>query len=93
MSIYVNTFTVRGTGALPLDMLRRDKCYPKNEADAVVAQHGGGPLLREVTLEHVSAAAHWTPNAARWRSFGWEVVAWEVEDPRGRTRHLVSKEA
>ena len=65
-------FIVRGRGPLPFDMLRYDQAWPASEHDA----HRCDTLdndRRAITL--VTANASLTPNAARWSSFGWEVVA------------------
>lgn len=98
MSIYIHTLTVRGSGPFPFDMLRRDGCYPRQtpDADALGAcALGCDPLeLRTVTLVHVSAQAFWMPTRERWESFGWRVVGWESEDPRGRSHvHIKLEEA
>ena len=65
----------------PLDMLRRESCYP---ATAVVIDgmrsdmaarevHPGEPVPR-VTLHTWVNFAGWGPNAERWESFGWRVL-------------------
>lgn len=58
------TFTVTGSGAFPLDMLRYDRCWPKHEAQTsrLLPQHD----RREVVMEGLRA-----PTVARWASFGW----------------------
>ena len=60
-------FSVRGRGRFPIDMLRYDSCWPFQTKDSAAIEADG---VRTVTLESAS------PNrtAARWRSFGWEVV-------------------
>lgn len=88
MTIYVHTFTVRGRGTFPLDMLRRDKCYPRQETDSNAMRREQGADTRDVQVQHVTTGAHWHPCFGRWASFGWEVVSWVYEDPRGRS-HVV----
>lgn len=68
------TFTVRGSGVFPFDMLRYDGCWPKRGEDVVSIQQGmrHGPRStsrREITLEGVK-----DPTVERWVSFGWEPV-------------------
>lgn len=75
MKTYCVRFAVIGSGVFPLDMLRYDRCYPQTERDANVAQ--GHSLIAEarvVNLESPGNQRHWQPCAARWRSFGWEVM-------------------
>ena len=63
----------------PVDMLRRDHCYPANEADSVnIAfsfnlKHSEG-FVGEINLCRY-AHKNWVPNKDRWMSFGWEVIA------------------
>ena len=69
-------FTVSGTGRFPVDMLRFDACYPRTGTDALIIERSferPRPLEAEkvVVLAKPSGEA---PNAARWKSFGWEVV-------------------
>lgn len=90
MATATHVFVVEGSGKFPLDMLRRDKCYPRNEGDSneLERDHRAG---RRVCLERVvigerTEGAHWQPTIGRWESFGWRVVEWYYVDPRG-VRH------
>lgn len=77
MSIHFHLFKVEGTGAFPIDMLRRDECYPRSTEDAagIAAE---APAQRVVTLCHVDSRPlfSWSPTAERWESFGWRVIEW-----------------
>lgn len=77
----VATFTVKGSGEFPKDMLRYDCCRaatPEDQAkidwtyDDPVPDGTGGLYLREVTL--VTDRSDFAPTGARWRSFTWKVV-------------------
>lgn len=61
-------FTVQGGGEFPLDMLRRDECWPIN-GDEVKNLVGTG--RRVINLE--SVARH-GPTIERWESFGWKII-------------------
>jgi hypothetical protein len=68
------TFTVEGAGEFPMDMLRYDRCFPRNEKDANAAQDRERGR-RQVELTRPHCEAYWTPTEGRWQSFGWKVVA------------------
>lgn len=69
-------FIVEGRGPFPVDMLRYDRCFPHDSADA--SQILEPRERRKVTLTTDSPRV--TP--ARWRSFGW--VMTEAYDDRDR---------
>lgn len=63
------TFIVEGSGVFPLDMLRRDRCWPATSDDAVkIASRN----QRSITL--LSDNQH-APNVERRFSFDWRVNA------------------
>jgi hypothetical protein len=73
------TFTVRGQGLFPFDMLRYDRCTPKTENDSAIIEHTTRParkpddrLPKRITLVGPKA-----PTDGRWASFGWEVESVE----------------
>jgi len=70
MRTRVIQFTVTGRGKLPLDMLRRDRCYPATEADSACAENFSGE--RSIVLE-TTTDGYFAPTTHRWESFGWEV--------------------
>jgi len=79
MSIYRHEFQVRGSLAFPLDMLRYDQCYPAIEEETHEIAHSidmahQGIKQFTIKLVHYDARAKWEPTAARWQSFGWQVV-------------------
>ena len=70
----LHQFTVEGTGAFPVDMLRYDQCWPTTEAHDTHAvansfneRNIGAPW--RITLTGINPAT-----VARWASFGWNVV-------------------
>lgn len=72
----VSTFTVRGFGEFPFDMLRYDGCYPATSADASKLE--AAALDRTTPQRVVMAADHvnvtWVPCVARWASFNCRVL-------------------
>lgn len=76
-------FTVQGRGQFPLDMLRYDRCWPRGETDANVAQSSSERAVGEARLVELTATdrpSYWTPTEGRWRSFGWVVASVEREE-------------
>lgn len=72
MALYAFRTTVQGSGVFPLDMLRRDRCFPADSED--VNNIGDFPGLRCVRLVTVTDSKYWKPNEERWLSFGWKVI-------------------
>jgi hypothetical protein len=66
-------FSVVGKGRFPFDMLRHDRCYPR---DSVAASwlDDGERGVREIELVSEQLQRGWLPTFERWRSFGWVVV-------------------
>ena len=72
------TFTVEGTGAFPIDMLRYDQCWPNSgshDAQAIAnsfhERNVGAPWRITLTTSNNSKTV---PTIGRWESFGWKVV-------------------
>ncbi len=65
-------FRVEGRGPFPVDMLRHDRCWPDTAADAIALECTLEQArdVRSVTLATIDK---WSPNRARWLSFGWPV--------------------
>lgn len=66
------TFTVRGSGEFPYDMLRYDACWPYSEghdSPHLSSPNGHGP--RTVVLQTQNPHA---PTVRRWESFTWKVL-------------------
>jgi hypothetical protein len=88
--IYRQTFTVRGCGDFPFDMLRYDRCYPASELESdgldnnrVTHCHEHFNKPREVKLARwVELKTGAIPTTDRWRSFGWTVVENSVKTER-----------
>jgi hypothetical protein len=64
---------VSGSGQFPADMLRRDKCYPVSESDAMVMadtfkSHFHGKWAIRMATDN----GHWTDG--RWASFGCTII-------------------
>ena len=69
--VFAYTYTVRGTGLFPFDMLRYDRCTPKTEADSSRIEqttHRSKLGPQEITMLGTKE-----PTVARWESFGWRV--------------------
>jgi hypothetical protein len=65
---YRYEFKVGGKGSFPIDMLRYDACWPRDQAD-VHAMDSPKRDARTVTL-----ASSREPTAGRWASFMWPVL-------------------
>lgn len=70
MNLYAQLFTVTGSGAFPLDMLRYDGCYPHAQQD--VSNIEGREPRRSVTLRRLTVGKK-DPEFERWTSFLWSV--------------------
>lgn len=78
MSVRVYHFIVTGNGPFPLDMLRYDAAWPRTTDDALVIARtfkDRGPEVATV----VSLTSHTPATVGRWHSFGWKVIASEVQ--------------
>lgn len=70
-------YTVTGTGYFPIDMLRRDACYPAD--DTAVRNMMDQPDHHENRKDFYSVprkvklSSSRKPTTARWESFGWDV--------------------
>ena len=75
--VFSHHFMVKGKGAFPVDMLRRDGCFPASSEDAVeliVDFRDTEDYTRVREVELISyGEKHWTPTDGRWKSFGWQV--------------------
>lgn len=85
---YIETsFAVTGAGSFPVDMLRRDQCFPMGteDVDSITLLADDDPEAyfapRTVHLGHVGSP-RWTPTADRWNSFGWTVVEKSITQRR-----------
>jgi hypothetical protein len=80
MATYSIKFTVKGKGHFPMDMLRYDGCFPRDSRDVErLTYFEQDDPARTITLITRTTLKVWTPTAARWASFGWQVV--EVSTP------------
>ena len=75
MSRHVFIFTVEGSGEFPIDMLRRDECFPNGEQDSYRIQEMRD--RRTIYLIRTTDNRFWTPTGGRWESFGWKVTGME----------------
>lgn len=64
------TFDVTGTGSFPVDMLRYDHCWPAQSEDGILLDASHVKAPRSIRMRGLTG-----PTPARWRSFGWKVVA------------------
>jgi hypothetical protein len=67
---------VSGAGQFPYDMLRYDTCFPVDEN--AITPRDSEPR-RDVLLCSRQFRREWRPTEPRWRSFGWEVVAYGTD--------------
>jgi hypothetical protein len=67
-----HVYIVNGTGLFPFDMLRTDRSSPAREVDSAMIEHTTHP--RDRRPHAVTLQGELEPNAARWRSFGWEII-------------------
>jgi hypothetical protein len=80
-AMYAVTYTVRGSGTFPLDMLRRDAAHPATSEDVNNIIFDPADIVGEVPSRHVCLVTYVKSrsqlkraiNAERWRSFGWSV--------------------
>lgn len=65
-------YTVTGTYAFPIDMLRYDEAWPAHEFDSALiiqtTEHTSHEALK------INIASYRAPTLARWESFGWKVL-------------------
>jgi hypothetical protein len=66
-------FTVEGRGVFPFDMLRYDLCWPASESESNRLDLYSLPQ-DAISQRRIHLRGLKPPTAARWRSFGWEVV-------------------
>lgn len=78
-AVFFTARPMRFLGAFPIDMLRYDFCHPRDqESVSVILDTINGREVeagQEVRLVHrcIKGASLFTPTAARWESFGWQV--------------------
>lgn len=80
MKEVTHRFSVMGSSTFPLDMLRRDQCYPSSESEAeLLTRHfqdlriAGRTETAVIELE-ARKQRFWVPTEERWDSFGWKVL-------------------
>lgn len=79
------TFTVSGRGHFPLDMLRRDCCWPRTQVDV---EGLSWPDFKQIDAQfheqerRVTLVGVMMPTIARWLSFGWNVADFELQEYR-----------
>ena len=67
-------FTVTGSGTFPLDMLRYDRCFPRDSTDCALMDNSDYQRKRTVRLAIDDARrGRSAVTEARWQSFGWTV--------------------
>ena len=71
--MYLVTFTVKGTGRFPLDMLRYASCWPAT-SDDVAALTSTTPIAITLRLHSRTKTPDAVLWAGRWASFGWQII-------------------
>lgn len=62
------TYSVSGSGAFPIDMLRYDGAFPAQSSDS--------RMIRDTEQRTINLASHaHRPTVARWASYGWTVLS------------------
>lgn len=62
-----NSFTVKGSGLFPMDMLSEDECWPVDTTDVLALLGKGNRSVR------LRGAGHYAPSVERWERHGWSV--------------------
>ena len=70
-------FTVEGSGEFPFDMLRYDRCWPKDESHDVVNMTSYSRDRFSLRKRQVELIGLNDPTSARWASFGWKIVQFD----------------
>lgn len=72
-----HTFTVTGSGQFPIDMLRYDRCCPEREEDSshIISSLESPVGEHSVQIIKFAENRQWRPTAARWKSFGWDILS------------------
>lgn len=83
MKTFAFVVTVSGSLPFPVDMLRYDRCTPNTEQDSNRILSSFDPMSGRVKLDVIRAGCPktWSPTAARWKSFGWDVMEVRRIDP------------
>lgn len=74
------SFTVRGKGHFPVDMLRYDHCWPADQEQVAALIHEIGMpsqwVERDIRLTGFTygTGSSGGVNPDRWASFGWKVI-------------------
>jgi hypothetical protein len=66
--------TIKGRGEFPLDMLRYDGAWPRDESETATITHAREH--REGWSIRITGTSNHGPNHARWRSFMCKVAEW-----------------
>lgn len=83
MTMYAFSYKVRGRGPFPLDMLRYDASFPRNESEIYDMAKTGYDEVRTITLTTYRPRKFWMPTYGRWESFGWTAGALSEPDKVG----------
>lgn len=67
----MRTFTVRGMGNFPFEMLYIDKCFPASLADAERIVYACPTQAPEQTI---TFCAPYEPTVAKWKAKNWSVI-------------------
>ncbi len=76
--VYVYGVTARPGNAFPLDMLRYDRAWPRDQHSVNMLHLAYGadtdePPTNQGGAVEVQVASNQQPTVARWRTFGWQV--------------------
>jgi hypothetical protein len=83
--MFRTVFVVVGIHPFPIDMLRFDGCFPRDEissndiTSSITQRNGSEKIIR---LVKVHSNRLWTPTEGRWNSFDWRVVSESIRTER-----------
>jgi len=70
-------FAVEGAGEFPIDMLRRDRCWPASAVDArsiATMPRDDDPQTHRVRYIRLETDTPDAPDRRRWAAMGWRVI-------------------
>lgn len=85
-TVFIQSVTVEGSFAFPIDMLRYDSCVPDREEDSstilasIQAFGEDRTKVRKVKLKRFAVNNKIGPRIDRWKSFQWRVI--EIDGKR-----------
>ena len=76
-------FIVEGRGHFPLDMLRRDSCFPTDEGETYYMRNHNSENAQVTLKTHQPFITE-----GRWNSFGWKIIHSSPLDKAGYPKDI-----